>query len=128
MKRKVFLSIVMMFCLSVSLLWADNSNTSKEQQQPIEITMGSSSTQPRQIVSIPIECYYYNGILFFMFNEDIGDINITVISNSHTWEKCITSSDGISNINISNGDKGIYTIEILSEYGEIFMGRFSLCS
>lgn len=125
MKRKVFLSIVMMFCLSVSLLWADNSNTSKEQQQPIEITIGSSSTQPRQIVSIPIKCYYYNGVLFFMFNEELGEIDITVTSNSKTWTKSINSLEGAANIDISNSINGLCKIIIQTEdNSEYYEGQF----
>ncbi len=124
MERKVFLSIVMMFCLSVSLLWADNSNTSKEQQQPIEITKGSSSTQPRQIVSIPIECYYYNGVVFFIFNEDIGDVDITIISSSQIWTKSINSIEGAVSINISNSINGLYRIIIKTEENEYYEGQF----
>lgn len=126
MKRKVFLSIPVMFCLSVSLLWADNNNTSKEQQQPIEITMGSSSTQPRQIISIPIECYYYNGILFFIFNEDLGNIDITVTSNSHTWTESINSIEGAVSINISNSINGLCRIIIKTEDNEYYEGQLVL--
>ena len=35
-------------------------------------------------------------------------------------------SDGMGEISIANGDSGSYSVEIITEYGEIFYGTFTL--
>ncbi len=95
--------------------------------QTIEIvTTGIPKGEPRHIVFSPIECYYYSGVLYFMFSSDIGDVEISVTSETNTWMKTIETSDGMGEICISDGGAGSYTIEIVTEYGEKFYGFFRI--
>ena len=91
---------------------------------PIEIIKKEIPNQPRHLTSNSIECYYYRGVLYFMFSNDIGDVEVSVTSETKTWMKTIETSDGMGEICISDGDSGSYTIEIVTEYGEEFYGTF----
>ena len=61
-----------------------------------------------------------------MFSSDIGDVEISVISETNTWMKTMETSDGMDEICIANGGAGSYSVEIVTEYGECFTGNFEL--
>ena len=125
MRTKFFTTALLLFGLSTSMVQA--TEVEPDVPQTIEIvTTGIPKGEPRHIVFSPIECYYYSGVLYFMFNNDIGDVEISVTSETNTWVKTMGTSDGMGEICISDGDSGSYTVEIVTEYGECFVGRFTL--
>lgn len=125
MRTKLFATALLLIGLNTSMVWA--TEVEPDVLQTIEIvSTGIPKGEPRHIVFSPIECYYYSGVLYFMFSSDIGDVEISVTSETNTWMKTIETSDGMGEICISDGGAGSYTIEILTEYGERFVGRFIL--
>ncbi len=125
MRTKIFTTALLLFGLSTSMVKATEVEPDVPQTIEIVIT-GIPKGEPRHIVFSPIECYYYCGVLYFMFNNDIGDVEISVTSETNTWMKTLETSDGMGEICISDGGAGSYTIEILTEYGECFVGRFNI--
>ena len=122
MRTKFFTTILLVFGLSISMVAATDDNSTP--RLPIEIIKKEIPNQPRHLTSNSIECYYYRGVLYFMFSNDIGDVEVSVTSETKTWMKTIETSDGMGEICISDGDSGSYTIEIVTEYGEEFYGTF----
>ena len=125
MRTKFFTTALLLFGLSTSMVQA--TEVEPDVLQTIEIvSTGIPKGEPRHIVFSPIECYYYSGVLYFMFSNDMGDVEISVTSETNTWMKTMETSDGMGEICISDGCAGSYTIEIVTEYGECFVGRFTL--
>lgn len=124
MRTKFLTTILLVFGLSISMVTATDDNSTP--RLPIEIIKKEIPNQPRHLTSNSLECYYYSGVLYFMFSSDIGDVEISVTSETNTWMKTLETSDGMGEICISDGGAGSYTIEILTEYGERFVGDFEL--
>lgn len=124
MKTKFLTAILLVFGLSISMVAATDDNSTP--RLPIEIIKKEIPNQPRHLTSNSPECYYYSGVLYFMFSSDIGDVEISVTSETNTWMKTIETSDGMGEICVSDGRAGSYTVEIVTEYGEIFYGKFTL--
>lgn len=126
MKAKLFMTILLMCGGIGSSLVLANENV-KDNPQPIEIIIkGNPQTQPRHLIIKPIECYYYKGVLYFTFNNDWGDVEVLVSSEINAWMETIDTSDGMGEISIINGGAGSYSVEIVTEYGECFVGSFRL--
>ena len=124
MRTKFLTTILLVFGLSISMVAATDDNSTP--RLPIEIIKKEIPNQPRHLTSNSLECYYYSGVLYFMFSNDIGDVEISVTSETNTWMKTMETSDGMGEISISNGGAGSYTVEIVTEYGECFVGSFTL--
>ncbi len=125
MRTKFFTTALLLFGLSTSMVQA--TEVEPDVLQTIEIvSTGIPKGEPRHIVFSPIECYYYSGVLYFMFSNDMGNVEISVTSETNTWMKTMETSDGMGEICISDGCAGSYTIEIVTEYGECFTGNFRL--
>ena len=123
MKTQLFAVLLLTLSFSISLVWADKVES--DPPLPIEIIKKDfTPNQPRHLTSNFIECYYYSGVLYFMFSNDIGDVEISVTSESNTWMKAIETSDGMGEICIAGGGNGSYSVEITTEYGECFVGFF----
>lgn len=125
MKTRLFTTLLLMFCFGVSIMWADDNKDAPI--LPIEIIKKDfTPNQPRHLAIIPIECYYYEGMLHFFFYEDLGDVEITITSENKNWRNMQKSSDGMGEICIAGGGVGNYSVEIITEYGECFVGDFEL--
>lgn len=125
MRTKFFTTTLLLLGLNTSMVWA--TEVEPDVLQTIEIvSTGIPKGEPRHIVFSPIECYYNSGVLYFMFSNDIGNVEISVTSGTNTWMKTMETSDGMGEIPVSDGEAGSYAIEILTEYGECFVGRFTL--
>lgn len=83
------------------------------------------SIKPRSIVEQDIEATYCAGVLTVVFNENLGDSNITVtnISSGEVWSDSI-SGYGIATLFLS-GDEGYYYISIETDNGQ-YTGEFEL--
>jgi hypothetical protein len=47
-------------------------------------------------------------------------------TTNQVWNSTTDISDGMGEICISDGGAGNYTVEIITEYGECFVGSFTL--
>lgn len=81
--------------------------------------------KPRSIVERDVEATYCNGILTVVFNENLGDSNITVtnISSGEVWSDSV-SGYGVATLFLS-GDEGYYYISIETDNGQ-YTGEFEL--
>jgi hypothetical protein len=55
-------------------------------------------------------------------------ISVAVVNGTtgQIWSTTTDISDGMGEICIANGGAGSYTVEIVTEYGECFVGDFEL--
>ena len=83
------------------------------------------SIKPRSIVEQDIEATYCDGILTVVFNENLGDSNITVtnISSGEVWSDSV-SGYGVATLFLA-GDEGYYYISIETDNGQ-YTGEFEL--
>ena len=80
----------------------------------------------RGVVAVPFTAYYQGGTIYIGTSAEFSAITIAVENETtgQTWGSTTDISDGMGEIYISDGDSGSYTIEIVTEYGECFVGRF----
>lgn len=77
---------------------------------------------------IPLTAYYQSGRIYISTSAEFSSIAISVENETthQAWNTTTDISDGMGEIGISNGGAGSYTVEILTEYGECFVGSFTL--
>lgn len=107
MRTKFLATILLVFGLSISMVAAMDDNSTP--RLPIEIIKKEIPNQPRHLTSNSLECYYYSGVLYFMFASDFGDVEISVTSETNTWMKTMETSDGMGEISIAAGGAGSYS-------------------
>lgn len=97
---------------------------------PIPLITGKSFTgdDQRGASSIPFTAYYQEGTIYISTSAEFSVITIAVENETtgQVWSTTTDISDGMGEISVSDGGAGSYTIEILTEYGECFVGRFTL--
>ena len=93
------------------------------------ITGGTvTGSDHRGVVSIPFTAYYQGGTIYVSNCAEFSSITITVENEttSQVWYSTTDISDGMGEICIANGSAGSYSVEIVTEYDEIFYGTFTL--
>ena len=95
---------------------------------PIPLTSGgkASSNDYRENAFVPFTAYYQKGTIYVSTSAEFAVISINVENESQTWSSASDISDGMGEISIVNGGTGNYTVEIVTEYGESFVGSFTL--
>ena len=83
--------------------------------------------RPRDLIQVPIACFYSNGSLFFTFMDDLGELEISV-TNLDTGAEIIDEIDsfgGSAVLEVSESS-GEYQIEITTETGDSYYGEYTL--
>ena len=83
--------------------------------------------RPRDLIQVPIACFYSNGSLFFTFMEDLGELEISV-TNLNTGVEIIDEIDsfcGNALLEVPESS-GEYQIEITTENGDSYYGEYTL--
>ena len=98
---------------------------------PIPLTAGGklSGDDYRGNAFVPFTAYYQRGTIYVSTSAEFTVISINVENESQTWDSATDVSDGMGEISIANGSTGStgsYTVEIVTEYGECFVGRFTI--
>lgn len=100
-------------------------------EKNIVIEKGSSKdpneVRPRTPVLVPIACTYNDGVLYFSFLEDLGEMEIRVINQSLgviSTSEC-DAMNGSVVVPVSS-ESGSYLIEIVTENGECYYGEYVL--
>ena len=104
-----------------------------EKKEDVKVTIPIITNDPfnqgeyRSLVSVPFTAYYQKGTVYICTSVEFSAIAITVQNEitGQMWNTTTDMSDGMGEICIS-GDAGRYTVEIVTEYGECFMGSFRL--
>ena len=102
----------------------------EEVKVPIPISTGEplNGNEARGGIYIPFTAYYQAGTINVNTSAELSVITLNVVNETtgQVWSITTDISDGMGEISIANGGTGSYTVEILTEYGECFMGSFRL--
>ena len=111
-------------------LMAEDNNKNDSPSVPVPIIIGKSfdGSDMRGCTSIPFAAYYQGGVIYISTSADFSSISINVENQTtnQVWNTTTDISDGMGEISISAGGAGSYTVEIVTEYGECFVGSFIL--
>ena len=121
--KKLLLFGLLLFISFVMLAHNPNSD---DNIKPIEFIKETTQNPPRNIFISPIECYLYNRTLHFNFYENLGNTTIIVSGVNNNEVRNVDSTDSFLEINMFNFNNGIYSIEIIAENGDVYIGEFQL--
>ena len=97
---------------------------------PIPISTGEVLTgdDARDGGVIPFIAYYQNGTIYISSSAEFSSITVDVVNETtgQVWNSTTDISDGMGEICITSGGAGSYSVEIVTEYGECFVGTFNL--
>ena len=130
MKHKFqwILAVVCLLVVGTVQVLADGSG--EKDIVPIPISTGKSYTGSdlRGVIAIPFTAYYQNGTIYISTSAEFSSITVDVVNETigQVWNSTTDISDGMGEISIAGGAAGSYTVEIITEYGECFVGSFSL--
>lgn len=82
----------------------------------------------RDLSTIPFISYYQGDTIYISTSAEFSSIDVSVVNETanQVWSSTTDISDGIGEIDITNACSGSYRIEIITEYGECFVGSFRL--
>lgn len=128
MKRtKILLPLVFCALASMSLqMFAEDKNGAESNPQTGIEFIKHSPNQPRTLIQ-DIEAYHSNNMVYFTFNENLGQANI-VISNANTGaqvETSVPTNCGNVQVDISSLGQGNFEIVINTAQGT-YSGVFCL--
>ena len=130
--RKSFqwlMAAVCVFAMSNVQVMAEGEKK-EEVKVSIPISTGThfNEGEARGLVDVPFVAYYQAGTVYICTSAEFSTIAITVENEitGQVWNTTTDISDGMGEICIPNGGAGSYTVEIVTEYGECFMGNFRL--
>ena len=102
----------------------------EEEKTNIPLVTGKPYTGDirRDISVVPFAAYYQNGTIYVSTSAEFSSITVDVVNETtgQVWDATTDISDGMGEICITSGGAGSYTVEIVTEYGECFVGSFNL--
>ena len=121
------LAAVCLFVVGNASVMADSEEV-KTVSIPIITGNVLTGDDMRGVIVVPFTAYYQGGIIYISTSAELSVITIAVENETtgQTWDSTTDISDGMDEICILGGDAGNYTVEIVTEYGECFVGRFTL--
>lgn len=121
---------VCLFTVGNVRVMASNEEKKEDVKISIPITTGRPvhGDDQRGVLSIPFTAYYQGGTIYISTSAEFSSIIISVKNETthQAWSVTTDISDGMGEISISDGGAGNYTVEIITEYGECFVGNFRL--
>ena len=121
------LAAVCLFVVGNAQVMADDEEV---KTVPIPLTTGNVPTgdDARNGGLVPFAAYYQNGAIYISTSAEFSSIAVSVVNETtnQVWNSTTDISDGMGEINISDGGVGNYSVEIVTEYGECFTGNFRL--
>lgn len=123
--KKILIVFVMFVWSSLLVLQADSS-TGNVGYSEIEIKKETGTDRPRGLIVIPLECYWYNGVLYFEFNDFYENVNILIINQETDEIEVDVLLPYLQNYDtiLSNGN--IYDIKVVLENGDLYYGILKL--
>lgn len=120
---------VCLFTVGNAQVMAEN-----EKKEEVKVSIPISTGKPfdgsdaRGNIGIPFIAYYQAGTIYVSTSADFSSIAISVKNETtnQVWNTTTDISDGMGEIGITNGNVGFYSVEIITEYGECFIGDFRL--
>ena len=97
---------------------------------PIPIGSGEILTgnDAKGVVTVPFIAYYQGGTIYISSSAEFSSIYINVLNETtgQVWSATVDITDGMGEFCITGGGAGNYSVEIVTEYGECFVGDFEL--
>lgn len=123
--KKILIVFVMFVWSSLLVLQADSS-TGNVGYSEIEIKKETGTDRPRGLIVMPLECYWYNGVLYFEFNDFYENVNILIINQETDEIEVDVLLPYLQNYDtiLSNGN--IYDIKVVLENGDLYYGILKL--
>ena len=120
------LAAVCLFIVGNTQVMASDDEEVKTVLIPLTTGKPLNGDDMRGVVAVPFTAYYQGGTIYIGTSAEFSAITIAVENETtgQTWGSTTDISDGMGEIYISDGDSGSYTVEIVTEYGECFVGRF----
>lgn len=131
-KTKSSYLFIIPFLLSASILQSAVANEIYSGSKTVPVIIAaedSSEIRPRNVVEVPIYCYYDDSAesVGFVFYEDIGAVTITVRNNTTGEEFFASFPSGQQNGAIQlSGTNGEYRIHITTSLGKSYSGAFTI--
>ena len=121
---------VCLFTVGNAHVMASNEEKKEEVKVSIPISTGGVVTgeHHRELINVLFTAYYQSGIIYITPSVEFPSIIIYVKNETtgQVWNATTDVSDGMGEISIANGGAGSYTVEIVTEYGDCFVGSFGL--
>ena len=123
-KKILILSICLLFIGNVNVS-ADNNP--EEDRIPI-VSKDKDNNNKKSLTQVPFYAYYQDGIVYIGTTGEFTVVDVT-IENTTTgtvYTEVLNMTDCTDSVDISTGGAGSYTLEIETEYGDEFVGYFTL--
>ncbi len=130
-KSKLFQLIFSMLIVGNVSMYADNNSNSGNDNsgERIPIVVGNqTSLKDKSLTQVPFYAYYQDGIVYIGTTGEFTVVDVT-IENTTTgtvYTEVLNITDCTDSVDISTGGAGSYTLEIETEYGDEFVGSFTL--
>lgn len=121
---------IKLLTLSVCLLFIGNvnaDNNTEDNRIPI-VAKNKDNNKDKSLTLIPFYAYYQEGIVYIGTTGEFTAVDVT-IENTTTgtvYTEVLNMTDCTDSVDISTGGAGSYTLEIETEYGDEFVGSFTL--
>ena len=127
---------IKLLTLSVCLLFinnvcanAENNNGGNGNNRDIPVMPNTDkNNQHKSVIQVPFYAYYQDGIVYIGTTGEFTAVDVTIenTTTGTTYTEVLNMTDYIDSVDISTGGAGSYTIEIETEYGDEFVGYFTL--
>ena len=119
---------VCLFVVGAAQVMADDNEEVKTVPIPISTGNVLNGDDHRGVIFVPFTAYYQGGTIYISTSAEFSSITVDVVNETtgQVWNSTTDISDGMGEISIANGGAGSYSVEIVTEYGECFMGSFNL--
>lgn len=125
--RILMLALSLLFVGSICVNADNNSGNDKGNPIPI-VTGGKDSKNEKSGIQVPFYAYYQDGMVYIGTTGEFTAVDVT-IENTTTgtvYTEVLNMTDCTDSVDISTGGAGSYTLEIETEYGDEFVGYFTL--
>jgi hypothetical protein len=118
---------VCLFVVGTAQVMGDDGDDEK-----ISVPIGTgdiyTGNDAKDVITVPFVAYYQGGTIYISSSAEFPVISVAVVNGTtgQIWSTTTDISDGMGEICIANGGAGSYTVEIVTEYGECFVGDFEL--
>ena len=122
------LAVVCLLVVGNASVMADGGGEKEIVSIPISTGDVLTGDDARDGGLVPFAAYYQGGTIYISTSAEFSSITVDVVNETtgQVWNSTTDISDGMGEIGITNGNVGFYSVEIITEYGECFIGDFRL--
>ena len=125
-KSKLFQLLIGLF-LMIGNVNANNNDNGRD--IPLDQN-GENKTNinDKSLTLVPFYAYYQDGIVYIGTTGEFTVVDVTIenITTGTVYSEVLNMTNCTDSVDISTGGAGSYTLEIETEYGDEFVGYFTL--